>query len=148
MNRLSVLDSDLASVLEHMDRATLSRIAVAATSEAIRTANFVHPLVGTILHKLEVGSQIRVTDRESVRLLVEQLDEEQWKLHDVARSQGEQLRALNAFRKARAANALLFAISDANCLSACETLYESHAAGVQLETLRSLCQPEHGIATR
>lgn len=148
MNRLLVLDSDLASMLEHMEPVALSKIAVTATSAAIRAANLVDPLVDAILHKLEVGSQISGTDRESVRLLLEQLDEEQWRLHDVARSQGEQLRALNAFQKARVANALLFALANATCSSTCETLYESHAAGVQLETLRSFCRPGYGIASR
>ena len=137
--RLDLIDPDLCARLEIVDKAALRRAAMAACNFALNCSDLAHPFLDQALQELSSNSSPLSNLGKVLEQLVESLDEEYFDLRDAAENgKAEGVDWVVAFRKARAANSVYFAIGEDEYLAVAEAIYEANAATEDLDNLRQV----------
>jgi len=135
--RLSTIAVDLVHTLEDQPPAVLRRIAVEAAMLAVTRTRLLDSRLVAPLAAMRGNQEVAPTARIQVAQLVEDLDERAWDLQDLLDSgAGSEEAYLEAFRKARAAAAVRYALDADPMTAAFESVYEAQAAVVDLGAVR------------
>jgi hypothetical protein len=136
-SRLSTAAPDIALRLEGAEFHRLRHVAEAMASLAVaQTGQSDTRLVAAIaLMKQSMFGDS--PERTRVQLLIEELDEAQWDLQErVDSGTASQEQHLKAFRQARAASTVWFALADDPLEAALESVYEANAAIADLSIVK------------
>lgn len=136
--RLDSIAPDLSQLIEQASPDRQRRIAVAAAQLAADTAQLDDPASRGALEA--VGSAVwgESSRRQAVLELVDRLDEAAWDAQERAEEHGgSQDEYTAAFRAARAASAVAFALSGDPAEAALEAVYEAEAATADLPRVRA-----------
>jgi hypothetical protein len=133
----------LAEPLAQASDDQLRIVARAASTLAVERTGLRDPVLDTALSALESGQPADTSLRTQVEALVQQLDEAQWEPQDQvhagqAGAPWAKAAQRAAFRRARAANAVYFALDADPRRAAHEALYEATAATQDEEALAEL----------
>jgi hypothetical protein len=127
--RLNTVAPDLVERLEGEGDPELRRLTANVVEAALREQEVRDESVERGLDGLRNGRYGDAEDRAAVKALADRLDELAWDLQDqVDAGEAEQEDYLAAFRKARAATALWFALDPDPRTAAIEAVYEAQAA--------------------
>jgi len=134
-NRLSIIAPDLSELLTQQPEALQRTVASKASEWAVRGVRVSDPRLDAGLRLLpaqEVGSDLVTTD---LATLVDELDASAFDLQDAGDEDGY----VEAFARARAVHAVLFAVGRDAAEAAQEASYEAlNARELDVEGLRSL----------
>lgn len=134
-DRLELIAPELSAVLRKATAETQRAVSLAVCNFAMSRNGLIHPALQEGIHAIREG---RYGDRrvaDLLKRLVEELDEKYFDLQDAA-DDSDDPEAVAAFRRARTANAFLFAVKEDAHEAATEAAYEAHAATEDLEGLR------------
>lgn len=137
IGRLSSIAPDLVAVIEQQQSEELRRVAVEAAKLAIERTNLSEPQVDAALSALYEGRLGFTPERSAVQYLADELDKIAWDAQEKMEA-GIVSRQVysTAFRRARAAASVGFAL-DSNALTAAlESVYEAQAAVADLDAMR------------
>jgi hypothetical protein len=137
IGRLSTIAPDLVALLEQQQSEQLRRVAARAANLAIERTNLSEPRIDGALAALHEGRLGFTPERSAVQHLANELDEIAWDAQEKMEA-GIGLRQdySMAFRRARAAASVGFAL-DSNALTAAfESVYEAQAAVADLDAVR------------
>lgn len=139
-NRLEIIDKELADALVRVPEEKLRMITGEVVGFVIKRSKLDNSLVAEALTSL--GSKPEANILKSVEKLVNDLDKKQWDLKSkVEMGRVEKDEYLSAFRQARAANALLYALESNPLIAARESIYEAFTAlGEDKSELRNKIQ--------
>jgi hypothetical protein len=127
--RLTTTAPDLVEELERCSPDRLRRIAERVAQAAIERAEINDERTDGALAALRAGSFGDTDARASAKALTDELDEVAWDIRDrVEAGDAEQEEYLAAFRRARAAMSLWFALDADPIVAALELVYEARAA--------------------
>jgi hypothetical protein len=127
--RLNTVAPDLVERLEAEGQPELRRLTANVVEAALREQDVRDESVDRGLEALRAGRFGGTEDRAAVKALADRLDELAWDLQEqVDAGEAEQDDYLAAFRKARAATALWFALDPDARSAAIEGVYEAQAA--------------------
>ena len=133
------LDSAFPGLVRQLEAANPEgqlAVALAAAQTAIRRTQLREYRVDAAVSAKRIGES---AEREDVRVLSDELDEVAWtiqaRMHQGAAAEEEYTRA---FRRARAASALFFALDENPLSAAIQALYEAHHAIGDAEALRQV----------
>jgi hypothetical protein len=137
-NRLELIAPDLSARLFKATEQERRQAALLACEFALSR----NPVDSTVIRQgmatLRAGGSGDATLRKALQELTEKLDAEYFDLQEAAdRGQTDSGSFLNAFRRARAANAVLSALNRNSLEAATESIYEAHAASEDIESLRT-----------
>jgi hypothetical protein len=136
-NRLQLIDPDLSVKLERSGERGRRRAARAACEYALARVALTHQTLEAGFRALGAA---RFGDRDTLAALeqlTEALDAEYFDLQERADASGDGQKAfLDAFKRARAANAVYFALKSDSLEAARESIYEANAATEDLAGLR------------
>lgn len=136
-NRLELLDADLSARLEKASISQLRNAAKIAGRFALDRANLSHPILDRTLEAIELGNSGDSSLKLQLESFVNTLDEVQWDLQEKLDEDSAKLSTYQAaFRRARAANSVYFALNAEAFTAATEAIYEAHAATDDLITLK------------
>lgn len=136
-NRLELVAPDLASLIIRAEERTL-RDAILAVCRAA-TEGMDDPIIRQAMDALEGRKRRDKGLREKLKRLVEDLDEIQWNMREAMETGGlSEDTYLEAFSRARAANALYFALDPDPVNGALEAIYEAYAAMGDLGRIREI----------
>jgi hypothetical protein len=139
MIRLSTIAPDLTTRLQRVSVADLRRVTAEVVDAALRATELHDQSLDAAVRALRAGRYGDGLERERVKDLEVQLDETAWDLQDRADAgDASQDDYLAAFRRARAAAALWFALDDDALQAALEAVYEARAATDDNEVRRVL----------
>jgi hypothetical protein len=128
-SRLSTTAPDIALRLEGAESHRLRQVAEAVASLAVAQTGQSDSCLDAAIDLVKRGMFGDSAERTRVQLLTEELDETQWDLQErVESGTASQEQYLNAFRRARAASTVWFALADDPLEAALESVYEAHAA--------------------
>lgn len=141
-NRLSTIASDLAEDLERRPSTQLRKVATAAALLAVDRTKLVDPRLDAALAAMREGAAGNGAERSAASSVTEELDETAWDIQEKVDAGTQSQQAyLEAFRRARAAASVYFAL-DSNPLDAArEAVYEAEAAVGDLEAIRTAISP-------
>ena len=127
--RLRWLSADLADRLKNSSAEKRRQATLAACSLAVEHSALTDPVASSVLFRLKAGNEIDDLSRLRLDWLVAAWDEEAWKEADNTHC-GDLSRHAIRFNKARAANALLYALNQESFsqdawLAAAEAIYEA-----------------------
>lgn len=137
-NSVSLIDKDLAAMLEQMPNTQLRAVAIAASRFAIERTRLSDPEIDEGLLALESGKYGDSPARSKLGALVGTLDENQWHLQEMLeQGQVDQNTHMAAFQRARAASSLYSALDPEPFAAATNSIYESYHATNDLGGLRA-----------
>jgi hypothetical protein len=127
--RLRLLSADLADGLKNSSAEKRQQAVLAACSQAVEHSALTDPIALSILSRLRTGGEIDDLARLRLNRLVDAWDEEAWKEVDNTHTGDLAVHAAR-FNKARAANALVYAVEHESVtqdpwLAAAEAIYEA-----------------------
>jgi len=125
--------ADLEEKLAHFSATERRDLGLRASRLAVEHARINDPLIDLALEKIEGGDVEDEIFRARLRQLVDSLDDEYLDIND----EDEDDR-LHAFRKARAANAVLFCFDPDSIHGSAEAIYEASHALRDMRQLREL----------
>lgn len=127
--RLNTIAPDLVEQLEREPEPRLRTMAEGVVDAALRDAEIRSETVDSALAALRAGRYGESDERSATKALADELDEAAWDIQErVDAGEAEQEDYLSAFRRARAATALWFALDDDPLTAAMEAAYEARAA--------------------
>lgn len=137
-NSVSLIDKDLAAILEQLPNTQLRSVAIAASRFAIERTRLSDPAIDEGLLALESGKYGDSPARSKLGLLVGTLDENQWHLQEMLeQGQADRNAQMIAFQRARAANSVYSALDPDPFAAATNSIYESYHATNDLVGLRA-----------
>jgi hypothetical protein len=136
-SRLSTVAIDLVHQMEGLSGRVLRRVAAESAALAVARTQLIDPRLEAALQALNAsGAQAPATQR-IVGQLTNELDEVAWHIRDLVEVGAASQDAYEeAFRKARAAAAVGYALDPDPRASAFEAVYEAQAAVVDLAAVR------------
>ena len=137
LSRLETLDTELASSLREASTDELKRIAIAVCRFVCQEVGEVPSAVKIAIDQIGVPAS-RATVAELQRI-VEELDDRYFTLDETGTSKDV---VIPAFRRARAANAVLFALGGDKCSATDECIYEAAIATNRIERIREIVKTE------
>lgn len=139
VSRLATIAPDLVASLEHQQPRRLRLVAAGAAGLAVERVRLRDPRLEAALGALREGRLGDTSERTGVQCLAREIDEIAWEAQDRAETgDGSREAYLSAFREARAAAAVGFALEADALTAALEAVYEAHAAVKDLQALRSV----------
>jgi hypothetical protein len=136
-DRLELIAPELSLALERASERCRRRAARVACEYALARVSLTAPALDTGLLALRAGKFGQREVLASLEQLTEALDAEYFDLQEKADAgEVEQEAFLAAFKKARAANAVCFALKPDSLEASRESIYEANAATEDLEGLR------------
>jgi hypothetical protein len=142
-SRLSTVAPDLAAWLEHQSPERLRGAAANAAHLAVEWTRLSEPRLDAALTVLRNGQFGRMAERAGVQQLVDELDAAAWDLHEKAEVGAVPYEAYSAaFRRARAAASVGFALGSDALSAALEAVYEAHAATADLDAVQAAAKAE------
>lgn len=132
--RLAAVAPDLVRRLHTCTADQLSSVVDVVVREAVAHCGLEDPVVSSVLDKVATGDPDAAKNMQAV---VARLDEAAWSIQE---SEGDSMRYLTAFTRARAASAVLFAI-DQETVAAMESIYEAQASLESVDSVRRLVEP-------
>lgn len=139
ISRLATIAPDLVASLEHGQPHRLRLVAASAAGLAVERVRLSDPRLDAALGALREGRLGDTSERTGVQCLAREIDEIAWDAQESAEAGGGPREAyVSAFRKARAAAAVGFALEADALTAALEAVYEAHAAVKDPEALRSV----------
>lgn len=143
LNRLSTIAPDLAAWLERQSRERLRGAAANAAHLAVERTRLTDPRLDAALTALRNGQFGRMAEQSGVQQLVDELDAAAWDLQDKAEAGTVPYQAYSAaFRRARAAASVGFALGPDALSAALEAVYEAHAATADLNAVQAAASAE------
>ena len=136
-DRLSSVSPELAAALRDAPNASAHQTALAYANMALQLSRLSDRWLSAMLSKLGSGARPSPSDLERLTILVESLDEAAWEIDERADGAGGET-YVQAFSDARAAAAILLAVSSDAREEVLEVAYEAWAAGVPLADLLAL----------
>jgi len=133
-NSVASIDQDLADQLERANENQLRAAALLAVRFALARIPLMEPAIAEGLQALEEHRYGDQDVRSRVEAVVRKYDEQQWGLQEDG--QGDSPAYSDAFEKARAANALYYALDPDPWLAATRAIYDTEAATEDLPGLR------------
>jgi hypothetical protein len=141
-SRLSTVAADLAEQLEHRPSSQLRKVATIAALLAVDRTHLADPRLDAALTAIRDGAAGDRNECSAVSLVVEELDEKAWDIQEsVDEGTQPQEAYLEAFRMARAAESIGFALEVNPLQAALEAVYEAQAAVSDLEAIRTAISP-------
>ena len=139
-NRLDLLDASLAQRLSQSPPIQLRQIAKAVSHFVLQQVPIDDiAIVGQGYQMLEINEVGDPELREQLLATIRILDERQWSLHDlVEMERSTDTEYMRAFERARAANAIYYALSADAWEAATESIYEATAATDQFEAIAEM----------
>jgi hypothetical protein len=135
--RLKLLDPVLRQLINDASERAQRRAALAVSRLARDRVGIADPRLGSALERLQAGEYGDSPQRGAVLALTEELDEAAWDVNRrVEAGEADKADYLKAFRKARAANAVWYALDPDPMAAAAETTYEALAAVDDHEAVR------------
>jgi hypothetical protein len=127
--RLRWLSADLADRVKNSSAEKRRQAVLAACSQAVEYSALTDPITSSVLSRLRAGGQVDDLARLRLNRLVDAWDEEAWKEVDNTHTGDLSVHAAR-FNKARAANALVYALEHESpnkdsWLAAAEAIYEA-----------------------
>jgi hypothetical protein len=142
-SRLSTIAPDLAAWLEHQSRQRLRAAAANAARLAVDRTRLTDPRLDAALTALRNGQFGRMAEQSGVQQLVDELDAAAWNLQEKAEVGTVPHQAYSAaFRRARAAASVGFALGSDALSAALEAVYEAHAATADLDAVQAAASTE------
>ena len=136
-SRLSTVAVDLAHQIEDLPPGILRRVAAEAASLAIERTHLADPRLEPALVAMSASNSDMPSARRAIEKLTEELDERAWDIQDLVDTGSASEDAyLEAFRQARAAAAVTYALDPDPRTAAFESVYEAQAAVVDLGAVR------------
>lgn len=127
--RLKDINPDLCAQLKQASTAQQRAAARAACRFALDHTDLVGPIIDAGLEAMEAATYGDSRPRKQLKAFVSQLDNIQSKMRDcVENGLAAQANYIAAFRRARAANSIYFALGEDAYLAAAESVYEANAA--------------------
>jgi hypothetical protein len=127
--RLTTIAPDLAEELEQRPPDELRQIAERVAEAAIASTRISDERAQSALTALRSGSFGDTEARASIKSLADELDEIAWDIQDrVEAGDADEDDYLAAFRRARAAMSLWFALDSDQMVAALESVYEARTA--------------------
>jgi hypothetical protein len=141
--RLAAIAPELADQISQATHAQQKQIATHLALLAVDSVDLHDPVLDATVTALRENTPADVSAQDAVNRLTEQLDQIAWDLQERAEAgtASDDDYAI-AFRRARAANTVAFALSDDAATAALETAYEAEAATEDIESVRAAV---HGI---
>jgi hypothetical protein len=140
-SRLKLLDPVLRQVLNDASEQARRRAALTVSKLAVDRASIADPRLGAALMRLQDGGYGDSPERSAVHALTEELDEAAWHVQDrVKAGTAERADYVKAFVKARAANAVWYALDPDPLEAVAEATYEASAAIEDPEAVRTAIQ--------
>jgi hypothetical protein len=137
VSRLSTTAPDVALCLEGAESHRLRQVAEVVASLAVAQSGQSDARLDDAIAMVKRGMFGDSAERTRVQLLTEELDEAQWNLQErVESSTASQEEYLEAFRRARAASTVWFALADDPFEAVLESAYEPNAAIADLNIVR------------
>lgn len=136
-SRLSTVAIDLVHQIEGLPSGVLRRVAAEAAALAVERTQLADPRLGPALGALSASNSGMPAARRAVEQLAEELDERAWDIQELVDAGAASEEAyVEAFRQARAAAAVSYALDPDPQTAAFESVYEAHAAVVDLGAVR------------
>lgn len=128
-NSLDLIDPELSIILTKAREAQLRAATLAVCRYVIENNNLTERVIDDALGLLETNNYGNTLTRKKLEMLVDVLDQRQWDLQDL-KDEGkiDEVTYSAAFKRARAANALFFALDTNSLEAATEAIYEANAA--------------------
>jgi hypothetical protein len=137
--RLGTVAADLVDLVLRASADTARQIAASAAEYAVDMNSLTDRTITVALAAARKGTTGEQSVRTAVEELAEALDERQWNVQArVESGEADEEQHLKAFRAARAAAAVRFALDDDPVKAALEATYEAHAATGDLQELRKI----------
>jgi hypothetical protein len=137
--RLELIAPELPAGLAHLPEPQLRGVALAAATFALEQTGLDDPVLGQALAAVRQDRRDDPGLRGRVESLVDTLDERQFELQEaVDNGEGDKVAQSAAFARARAANAVFYALDPDAFTAATDVLYEAYAATGDLERVREL----------
>lgn len=138
MSRLSTIAADLAEQLNNCSTSQLRKVASSAALFAVDRTNLVDPRLDGALATIRVSAPGDRNECSNALRVTEELDERAWDIREKVDDGTLPKHAyLEAFRKARAAASVGFALELNPLQAALEAVYEAKAAVADLEAVRA-----------
>lgn len=138
-SRLSTIVPDLAAWLERQPCERLRGAAANATQLAVDRTRLIDPRLEAALTALRNGQFGRMAEQSGMQRLVDELDAAAWDLQEKADVGTVSYEAYSAaFRRARAAASVGFALGSDALTAALEAVYEAHAATADLDAIQAV----------
>lgn len=146
VSRLALEFADLSVAIANASPADRVSAAVAAATAAVeRTGIQQDPVIVEALQALSNGEPCAPEVRDRVEKLVGRLDEAYWSAQDALEpGQPTTVGTLSEFARARAANAVWFALAAENTSEAQDVVYEAHYGLDDPDRLRSIVRQQLG----
>lgn len=142
VSRLSTVAADLAEQLEHRPSSQLRKVATTAALLAVDRTSLVDSRLDTALAAIRDGAPGNRDECSAASRVTEELDERAWDIQEkVDEGMLPQEVYLEAFRRARAAASVGFALEVNPLQAALEAVYEAQAAVADLEAVRTAIDP-------
>jgi hypothetical protein len=143
LSRLSTIAPDLAAWLEHQSRERLRVAAANAAHLAVERTRLTDLRLDAALTALRNGRFGRMAEQSGVQQLVDELDAAAWDLQEKAEvGTVPHQTYIAAFRRARAAASVGFALGSDALSAALESVYEAHAATADLDAVQAAASTE------
>ena len=143
ISRLSSIAPDLVALLEHQQPEKLRRVAAGAANLAIERTYLSELRAEAGLTALHEGRVGFTPERSEVQHLTDELDEIAWDTQEKMEAGIVSRSAYSiAFRRARAAASVGFALDPDALTAALESVYEAQAAVADLDAVRVLVNRE------
>ena len=137
--RLELIAPDLLAHFRKAPNSQLRAVALAASRFALEHTGLADPLLNEGLEALESARYGDTSLRERVESFIDMLDQIQWNLQDLMdEGKADQTSYLIAFRRARAAHSVYFALDLDAFAAAAESVYEANAATEDFESLNKI----------
>ncbi len=136
-SRLSTVAVDLVHQLESLPPGVLRLVAADAASIAVERTQLADPRLRLGLEALSASDSGMASARRAVEQLTQELDERAWDIQELVDAGAASEEAyVEAFRQARAAAAVGYALNPDPRTAALESVYEAQAALVDLGAVR------------
>ena len=137
--RLSVIDPELVTWLGRRSREELRQSAAGVARFAVERTRIADPRLDAALTALADAQYGNTAEQAGVEQLVDELDVIAWDIQDEAESEASAPNEVyvTAFRRARAASSVRFALAPNALAAALEATYEAHAATHDLDAVRA-----------
>ena len=138
MSRLPTIAADLAEQLNNCSANQLRKVASAAALLAVDRTNLVDPRLDGALATIRDSARGDRSECSNALRVTEELDERAWDIREkVDDGTLPKHACLEAFRKARAAASVGFALEPNPLQAALEAVHEARAAAADLEAVRA-----------
>ena len=131
---MAVIDSALVQII--VDASLNDCREVAKGVAELVASGMDEPRIRTALTSLECGAYGETPARAQLAALVEEFDEQAWRIQEAGLDEGAEY--LAAFCRARAAASVWFALDDDPRTAAIEAAYEAQAALADISPIRAL----------